>query len=95
MLGLLSKNKVHQIGIQNSNEYVPNKIYYRDFYPKDFKYIGPEVLEASKKSKIMKFLPKDEKSMVQKWLAEVLRGLKQFFYGGSLHGVKLVSIPLL
>ncbi|XP_047027968.1 uncharacterized protein LOC124636058 [Helicoverpa zea] len=31
--------------------------------------------------------------MPEKWISEVMKGLKQFFYQGSLHGVKYIFEP--
>lgn len=53
-----------------------------DYYIKDFKYISPDAL-APKNVKVA-----EEKTLLEKWFLEVVKGLKQFFYQGSLHGVK-------
>lgn len=70
-----------------SFEYVGN------YYSKDYKYLSPEVLprakgasravETSDESKL-----KTCKLFARLWFTQVMRGLKQFLYEGSLHGVK-------
>lgn len=60
--------------------------YFRDYYLKDFKYIGPEVLGDRKNND--SFRSKGCTLFVKMWLREVLKGFKQFLYEGSLHGVK-------
>lgn len=74
-------------------------MYFRDYYLKDFKYISTDVINVNKKNIINKDVEKTvineelkPKSMLEKWVSEVMKGLKQFFYQGSLHGVKLVCM---
>lgn len=86
-------NKVHHINIDKTvKENIATNRYLRDFYLKDFKYISPEVLEAKYNRRKTQSLDANGKitcrSLFKKWLEEVMRGLKQFLYQGSLHGVK-------
>lgn len=70
------------------DETMANKLYLRDFYIKDFKYLNPneiklKTINASKYRNVSTC-----KLFAQLWLQEVFKGLKQFLYEGSLHGVK-------
>ncbi|KAM3965950.1 pickpocket protein 28 [Aphomia sociella] len=74
-------------------------LYFRDYYMKDFKYISREAVQSDEK-KILKNIGRSEgdqgvtrSSIGAIWGREVLRGVKQFFYGGSLHGVKYIFEP--
>lgn len=79
-------------------ENLASTIYFRDYYLKDFKYISPDLVNLNKNKIINKDVEKpvisDESpgSMLELWIVEVMKGLKQFFYQGSLHGVKLVHV---
>lgn len=91
------KNKINEINSIPNNLSVEENLYFRDFYLKDFKYISPDVVNLNKNKVINKDVEKvvineklGAKSMLEKWISEVMKGLKQFFYQGSLHGVKLV-----
>ncbi|XP_075982448.1 uncharacterized protein LOC142980755 [Anticarsia gemmatalis] len=74
-------------------------LYFRDYYLKDFKYISPDVLNLKKNKIFNKDVEKPvikediHKSMLEMWVFEVMKGLKQFFYQGSLHGVKYIFEP--
>ncbi|CAK1542578.1 unnamed protein product [Leptosia nina] len=61
--------------------------YIQDFYFKDFKYISPEVLANKSVGK------KSFGLFAKLWFREVIKGLKQFLYEGSLHGVKYIFEP--
>lgn len=91
------KNKINEINSIPKNLSVEKNLYFRDYYLKDFKYISPDVINVNKNKMIKKEVEKivicedlNPKSMLEKWVSEVMKGLKQFFYQGSLHGVKLV-----
>jgi hypothetical protein len=56
--------------------------YYGDYYTKDFNYLSHDRLKANGVRKDVKM------SAMTVWFREVIAGLKQFFYGGTLHGVK-------
>ncbi|CAG9782555.1 unnamed protein product [Diatraea saccharalis] len=61
--------------------------YYGDYYVKDFSYISHNALKVNRQNH------KDKESVMNIWLKEILAGLKQFFYGGTLHGVKYIFEP--
>ncbi|KAL4713438.1 hypothetical protein ACJJTC_010423 [Scirpophaga incertulas] len=64
-------------------------IYYGNQYRNsDFSYLSHNKFENGKANVIDK-----EMSVFNVWLKEVICGLKQFFYGGSLHGVKYIFEP--
>ncbi|CAH1634777.1 unnamed protein product [Spodoptera littoralis] len=94
------KNKINEINSIPNNLSVEENLYFRDFYLKDFKYISPDVVNLNKNKIINKDVEKvvineklGPKSMLEKWISEVMKGLKQFFYQGSLHGVKYIFEP--
>lgn len=65
--------------------------YFRDYYKKDFQYISPDMLRANGKlNHHHGYVGEKVKcgTVVNMWLKEVMAGVKQFFYGGTLHGVK-------
>lgn len=89
------KNKINEINSIPNNLSVEENLYFRDYYLKDFKYISPDVINLNKNKIINKDVEKpviseevEAKSVLEKWVSEVMKGLKQFFYQGSLHGVK-------
>lgn len=68
-----------------SFEYVGN------YYTKDFKYLSPEVLRVkgpSRKADVGEGKLANCKLFARLWFTQVMGGLKQFLYEGSLHGVK-------
>ncbi|CAH0397120.1 unnamed protein product [Chilo suppressalis] len=65
--------------------------YYGNYYVKDFNYISHEALKVN--SNYYKCKRQGKLSMMNLWLIEVMAGLKQFFYGGTLHGVKYIFEP--
>ncbi|XP_026736722.1 pickpocket protein 28-like [Trichoplusia ni] len=94
------KNKINEIHSIPNNLSVEENLYFRDYYLKDFKYISPDVINLNKNKIINKDVEKpviseevEAKSVLEKWVSEVMKGLKQFFYQGSLHGVKYIFEP--
>lgn len=97
------KNKINNTNSIPNNisieDNLPNKLYFRDYYLKDFKYISPDAVNLNKAKVINKDIEKSvvkktqqqPKSTFELWVMELVKGLKQFFYQGSLHGVKLVN----
>ncbi|XP_026751548.2 pickpocket protein 28-like [Galleria mellonella] len=85
----------HSVEVEN----VTN-LYFRDYYLKDFKYIGHEALRGNS-GNVYKNANKLKgkggavtcQSLWKIWGREVLRGVKQFFYDGSLHGVRYIFEP--
>ncbi|KAL0829892.1 hypothetical protein ABMA28_003370 [Loxostege sticticalis] len=70
--------------------------YFRDYYKKDFQYISPDMLRANGKlNHHHGYVGEKVKcgTVVNMWLKEVMAGVKQFFYGGTLHGVKYIFEP--
>lgn len=83
------KTKISDIRRRNKvsiEESVATQMYLRDYYLKDYKYISPEMQKV--KQKIGRI--EQKASLLEKWLSAVMKGIEQFFYQGSLHGVKLV-----
>ncbi|CAK1589060.1 unnamed protein product [Parnassius mnemosyne] len=78
---------------------LPNYEYVGNYYSKDFKYISPEVLQRIKRTRniVAPLKANMEKGtcklFTRLWFAEVIKGLKQFLYEGSLHGVKYIFEP--
>ncbi|CAG4976206.1 unnamed protein product [Colias eurytheme] len=84
MKKIRNKNKVNIKKIPTDE--IIDMQYIRDFYLKDFKYISPQVT-------IKKDEPKSLRLFAKLWFREVIKGLKQFLYEGSLHGVKYIFEP--
>ncbi|XP_013191452.2 pickpocket protein 28-like [Amyelois transitella] len=68
--------------------------YYGNYYWKDFQYLN-SVRSRDNETRQVKtdHLETKKGTIANFWAREVLRGLKQFFYGGSLHGVKYIFEP--
>ncbi|KOB51796.1 Uncharacterized protein OBRU01_27178, partial [Operophtera brumata] len=71
--------RVRQMNLPNAvkDDSLASSIYVRDYYLKDFKYISPEALASKKK---LKLADEEDKTLLEKWFLEVVKGLKQFFY---------------
>ncbi|XP_063831727.1 pickpocket protein 28-like [Ostrinia nubilalis] len=65
--------------------------YFRDYYKKDFQYISPDMLKANQVNH--HGYERNCTGVVNMWMKEVTAGVKQFFYGGTLHGVKYIFEP--
>ncbi|CAB3251666.1 unnamed protein product [Arctia plantaginis] len=99
------KNKINNKNSIPNNlsveENLTSNLYLRDYYLKDFKYISPDEVNLNKPKIINKDVEKpvvtetrqQPKSTVELWAIELMKGLKQFFYQGSLHGVKYIFEP--
>lgn len=67
-----------------------NNLYLRDVvYWKDFRYLNPEVVRGRENNKQMNVGAKrTARDVLKMWYDEVFKGVRQFLYEGSLHGVK-------
>ncbi|CAH2055754.1 unnamed protein product, partial [Iphiclides podalirius] len=83
-------------------ESLPSFEYVGNYYLKDYKYLSPEVLQQSEKSvkrngRAFDLLDGGKlatcKLFARLWFTQVMKGLKQFLYEGSLHGVKYIFEP--
>ncbi|XP_061717305.1 pickpocket protein 28-like isoform X1 [Cydia pomonella] len=74
----------------DTNEQTLNSKYLLDFYIKDLKYISPEALGVHKKRRMKKWT---YKAVGKVWAVQVVKGFKQLFSQGSLHGMKYMLDP--
>ncbi|CAG9136169.1 unnamed protein product [Plutella xylostella] len=72
-----------------------NNLYLRDVvYWKDFRYLNPEVVRGRENNKQMNVGAKrTARDVLKMWYDEVFKGVRQFLYEGSLHGVKYIFEP--
>lgn len=88
--------KIYTRDVSSTNsdiESLPSLEYMGNYYLKDYEYLSPKVLERGKGTgNIVASLERNKtgncKLFARLWLREVMKGLKQFLYEGSLHGVK-------
>ncbi|KPJ13455.1 Sodium channel protein Nach [Papilio machaon] len=89
----------HDVSSANSDiESLRSLEYMGNYYLKDYEYLSPKVLERGRGAgNIVASLERNKagncKLFARLWLREVMKGLKQFLYEGSLHGVKYIFEP--
>ncbi|KPI98186.1 hypothetical protein RR46_09402 [Papilio xuthus] len=91
-------NISHDISSASSDiESLRSLEYMGNYYLKDYEYLRPKVIDRGKAGNIVASLERNKvgncKLFARLWLREVLKGLKQFLYEGSLHGVKYIFEP--
>ncbi|XP_072945712.1 pickpocket protein 28-like [Epargyreus clarus] len=90
------KLKVRTKSSNESSTYEPTIPYVGDYYIKDFQYISSKRHNKNGVGNCDKISTGNRsacKLFVKLWLIEVMKGLKQFLYEGSLHGVKYIFEP--
>lgn len=74
--------------LTNIDDAIANNLYLREYYIKDFKYLDPNEIKLKTINTYKHRNISNCKLFAKLWLQEVFKGLKQFLYEGSLHGVK-------